>query len=124
MNEKFLPLEAKSELHALRSEVAMLRERLAAMEAFKNYVHTRLDEQGVPHDPAPFQTTKHGCRIEGRLEYVFGKLATATETVSCIATLYGYKPEELLTRLTELTEIRESMPDWQPGDRPKLEIPR
>lgn len=39
-------------------------------EAFKRYVHQRLDAAGVPADPEPDANAKHGCRIEGRLNYV------------------------------------------------------
>lgn len=37
---------------------------------FKSYVHARLDAAGVPADPEPEQTALHGCRIEGRLDWL------------------------------------------------------
>lgn len=40
------------------------------LRAFKKYVHDRLDAVGVPADPEPENNAKHGCRIEGRLNYV------------------------------------------------------
>jgi hypothetical protein len=46
------------------------------LRAFKTYVHKRLDEMGVPEDPEPEKNKEHGCRIEGRLNYVKTKLET------------------------------------------------
>lgn len=43
------------------------RDKLAA---FKKYVHDRLDQADVPTDPEPAENAKHGCRIDGRLNYV------------------------------------------------------
>lgn len=43
------------------------RDKLAK---FKAYVHKRLDDAGVPADPSPEENAKHGCRIEGRLDFV------------------------------------------------------
>jgi hypothetical protein len=42
---------------------------------FKNYVHKFLDDHGVPHDPDPHHTARHGCRIQGRLQYLVDKKA-------------------------------------------------
>lgn len=39
------------------------------LEAFKAYVHQRLDEAGVPTDPDS-QHRAEGCRIGGRLDIV------------------------------------------------------
>lgn len=43
---------------------------LEKLREFKNYVHKRLDEIGVPRDPEPANNAKHGCRIEGRLNFL------------------------------------------------------
>lgn len=51
----------------LETEVIKLRK-------FKQYVHERLDKMGVAVDPEPEQNKEHGCRIEGRLNYVERKL--------------------------------------------------
>lgn len=45
---------------------------LKSLREFKAYVHQRLDEAGVPHDPEPLANAEHGCRIEGRLNVVLG----------------------------------------------------
>lgn len=45
------------------------------LQAFKDYVHQRLDAMGVPVDPeSPHKAA--GCRIGGRLDYVEANLAT------------------------------------------------
>jgi hypothetical protein len=64
------------------------RKRADALEAFKAYVHKRLDDAGVPKDPeSPHKAA--GCRIGGRLDHVLKAQATAEalraalETVGC-----------------------------------------
>lgn len=53
------------------------RQRLEAAEAFKTWVHSFLDGKGVPHDPDPEENARCGCRIGGRMRWLFAKLATA-----------------------------------------------
>jgi hypothetical protein len=48
--------------------------RAEKAEAFKVYVHKRLDEAGVPADP-PSPHREHGCRIGGRLDVALAALA-------------------------------------------------
>lgn len=48
-------------------EVEKQRDKL---QAFKDYVHKWLDDNDVPHDPAPEQNRETGCRIEGRLNWL------------------------------------------------------
>lgn len=55
----------------LRNQLTAALEREAKLIAFKEYVHKRLDDFGVPSDPDPEHNKEHGCRIEGRLNYVF-----------------------------------------------------
>jgi uncharacterized protein YPO0396 len=52
------------------AEVDSLRARLDKLQAFKDYVHQRLDAAGVPADPEADKNAEHGCRIEGRLNFV------------------------------------------------------
>lgn len=40
------------------------------LQEFKNYVHTKLTNMGVPADPYPDNTFHTKCRIEGRLNYI------------------------------------------------------
>ena len=47
-----------------------LLNRVNKLQKFKDYVHRRLDVMGVPTDPEPESNKKHGCRIEGRLNYI------------------------------------------------------
>ncbi len=49
--------------------------KAAKLQEFKDFVHKRLDEYGVPADPEPEQTAKHGCRIEGRLAWLRNRRA-------------------------------------------------
>lgn len=43
---------------------------MVRLQEFKQYVHDRLDGVGCPADPAPENTAGHGCRIEGRLDWI------------------------------------------------------
>lgn len=40
---------------------------------FKEYVHGRLDAAQVPEDPEPAKNAAHGCRVEGRLNWLIAK---------------------------------------------------
>ncbi len=44
--------------------------RAEKAEAFKAFVHRRLNIARVPADPHPAETLKTGCRIGGRLNLV------------------------------------------------------
>jgi excisionase family DNA binding protein len=54
----------------LEGRVEALRAERDALQAFKAYVHGRLDRSGVPADPDPEKTAATGCRIGGRLDYL------------------------------------------------------
>jgi hypothetical protein len=49
---------------------------LDAALKFKAWVHAFLDGKGVPADPEPEENKKHGCRISGRMHWVFNNLKT------------------------------------------------
>ena len=57
------------------AEFAAMRERIAALEAFKAYVHQRLDEAGVPYENPASPHTAAGCRMGGRLDLVLADAA-------------------------------------------------
>lgn len=44
-------------------------------QAFKDYVHQRLDAMGVPHSVPESEHDKAGCRIGGRLDFVEARIA-------------------------------------------------
>jgi len=54
-----------------------LSEKIDALANFKKYVHDRLDKMGIPSDPEPENNNKHGCRIEGRLNFMENRLKQA-----------------------------------------------
>lgn len=97
LNEAAAELECEElELAAKKARAALapdesastLLERVRKAEAFKAYVHQRLDAAGVPADPEPVQNAEHGCRIEGRLNWLIGRLLmlreVADETLTAI----------------------------------------
>lgn len=56
-------------------------EELEKAQAFKTFVHKRLDEAGVPADPEPEENAKHGCRIEGRLNWLQSAVSVSPRTL-------------------------------------------
>ena len=55
----------------LRARIATLAQRVDALQRFKDYVHKRLDDAGVPVDPDSPRKAE-GCRIGGRLDWLLG----------------------------------------------------
>lgn len=53
---------------ALVEECGRLRAQVEKLQAFKEYVHGRLDRAGVPRDPESSHRSQ-GCRIGGRLDW-------------------------------------------------------
>lgn len=58
-----------SQIDALATRAHRAEEQVAKLQAFKDYVHKRLDDAGVPADPESPHKAK-GCRIGGRLDLV------------------------------------------------------
>ncbi len=44
------------------------------LQVFKEFVHDKLTEYGIPQDPYPAATAEHGCRISGRLAWFKAQL--------------------------------------------------
>jgi hypothetical protein len=63
--------EKEKEIQELKEELGREKQQIEKSQAFKKYVHDRLDEFGVPHDPESENNAKTGCRIEGRLNWIF-----------------------------------------------------
>jgi hypothetical protein len=74
-HSKLAELQRALDLHDVTAPVRGAAAEKA--ERFKAYVHGRLDAAGVPIDPDPEANAKHGCRIEGRLNWVLGRAAVA-----------------------------------------------
>lgn len=74
------------------------RERTAKLEKFKEYVHDRLDKGDVPKDPEPENNAHHGCRIEGRLNWMLERILSL-ELVKNLA--YGER-NKLVAALSKL----------------------
>lgn len=65
-----LSTETINNLHILDLNLKILEAHRRKLEKFKSYVHTRLDDAGIPANPEPVNNAKSGCRIEGRLNYL------------------------------------------------------
>ena len=64
---EFAIIELKDRLTSQEISIAALQEENAKLRAFKEYVHKRLDEAGVPQFPnGPH--SKEGCRVGDRLD--------------------------------------------------------
>jgi hypothetical protein len=53
----------------MNDKIKELQERVEKLQAFKDYVHKRLDEAGVEKYPSG-EHSEHGCRIGDRLDIV------------------------------------------------------
>jgi hypothetical protein len=51
--------------------------KIQALQEFKDYVHRRLDNFGVPENPEPHVTEHTGCRIGPRLDWLFNIVRTS-----------------------------------------------
>ncbi len=64
-----------------------MKAKIAKLQAFKDYVHMRLDQACVPEDPEAAENAKHGCRIEGRLNWALSIAATDARVLALKALL-------------------------------------
>lgn len=62
--------ETLGHLKIIDLNMKILEHHKKKLEKFKAYVHARLDQAGIPHDPEPEKNKQHGCRIKGRLNYL------------------------------------------------------
>lgn len=68
-------------MRAEQSQAALTewKARAEKAEGFKAWVHAFLDGKQVPHDPDPAANAEHGCRISGRMKWVFDQLTALRE---------------------------------------------
>jgi hypothetical protein len=64
--------ELKQYIHALDAYIDHLEEKPSKLQAFKDYVHQRLDEAGIEKEPNG-EHSQHGCRIGDRLDLVLSE---------------------------------------------------
>lgn len=53
----------------METTIKLLQEKVKKLQAFKDYVHQRLDEAGIEKEPNG-EHSKSGCRIGDRLDLV------------------------------------------------------
>ena len=87
---------ADAALKASGKACSDLAEKVAKLQAFKDWVHGYLDAKGVPADPGG-PHSKEGCRIGDRMDWVFiqlGQLAGRSATdAKVFAVISKYLPE-------------------------------
>lgn len=76
--------EAAMAVGHAEQRAAVAAEERDALKRFKDWVHARLDAGGVPHDPEPEHTKEHGCRISGRMKWLFDRIEDAEAEVKRI----------------------------------------
>ena len=72
-------------------------------QAFKDYVHQRLDSMGVPHSIPESEHDKAGCRVGGRLDWLESKLAEIDRLEESLRAERAVS-ERLLEALTKLLD--------------------
>ena len=55
-------------------------DNVVKLQKFKTYVHTRLDDMGVPENPEPSVVEETGCRIGARLDFIDGTYVQSDES--------------------------------------------
>lgn len=58
--------------HTAETIAAEAAKKIDKLQAFKDFVHKWLDEQGVPHDP--YNVKECDCRVEGRLNWLNNRI--------------------------------------------------
>lgn len=67
--------QLEREIAKAQAELAAVTAERDALQRFKEYVHQRLDDAGVPVDPdSPHKAA--GCRIGGRMDVIIGERDT------------------------------------------------
>lgn len=72
---------ARADRESCRGELCNTATALAAAQEFKTYVHTRLDQAGIPHGDPENPHQKEGCRIGARLDLVFAQIKNLQEVI-------------------------------------------
>jgi hypothetical protein len=72
LRDRCAVLQRERDAAGANAEIA--RKRASVLQGFKDYVHQRLDRADVPYDPKPAENMMHGCRVEGRLDWVFAHM--------------------------------------------------
>lgn len=65
-----------------------IAEQRDALEAFKAYVHKRLDEAGIPANPGG-PHTEQGCRVGDRLDLLIGRVERLRGTIRYMAEIHA-----------------------------------
>lgn len=82
------------------------------LQAFKDYVHKRLDDAGIEKDPES-EHKEHGCRIGGRLDIVIGErdnhltaLEVASKSITELKAELSQAREEIEALNTDILSYR------------------
>lgn len=65
----------------LAGELATAKGERDALQRFKDWTHSYLDDKGIPHHP-PGVHGAEGCRIGDRMDYLFAQFAAERATVA------------------------------------------
>ena len=99
-------------IHKNSQPLIELRDRLkaeiAALQAFKDYVHGRLDEAGIPTHPDG-EHSKAGCRIGDRLDIALAGHAEAARLRRAYRPQWFYDPDEMESCHFDVSEVIDSM---------------
>lgn len=90
-------------------EVSQLRERIAKLQAFKDWVHAYLDAHGVPHHP-PGTHGAAGCRIGDRMDWLMASLDAKDEVIQRMREIWSAQVD-LLTKREDTKRGKESFED-------------
>lgn len=96
--------ELSHKIRVLESEKKGLMEQRDKLQAFKDYVHERLDKESVPVDPDPEKTKETGCLIGARLDVLFATFKDIQEQRDALSGKVEALEERELSPPTESEE--------------------
>lgn len=85
-----------------------LEAEVTALQAFKDYVHERLDQAGIPTHPDG-EHSKAGCRIGDRLDIALSGHAEAARLRRVYQPQWFYDPDEMECCHFDVSEVIDSM---------------
>jgi len=97
----------KSAYHNSTDRERGLEKDIEKLQAFKDYVHKRLDDAGIEKDPESEHKAK-GCRIGGRLDIVLNNFKDISDFKSSLKREIEKRIEELEERLKNENSLLEA----------------
>lgn len=85
-----------------------VRAHIAKLEAFKAYVHARLDVAGIPSHPDKHHSAE-GCRVGDRLDIAFAVIEPAARVYRGLSARIDDAPEDAVPVFDGIAELHDAL---------------